>query len=276
MRVDGIVSDVTERREAQRALAAREREHRALAARLQRANEELEAFAYSVSHDLRTPLRTMQGFAHALLQDHGDRMPDEALDYVRRILASGERAEELIRDLLAYSRLSFEELRLQPVALEGVVSEALARVREEVDAADAEIDVEGALPEVLGHTSTLVQVLVNLLANALKFVPAGRSPRVRVRGERRGDAVRLWVEDNGDGIPREQHERIFRVFERRPEDAERPGTGIGLAIVRRGMERIGGSSGVESAPGEGSRFWLELPRAGGETPDRRRRARRGG
>jgi len=269
MRVDGIVSDVTERREAQRALAAREREHRALAARLQRANEELEAFAYSVSHDLRTPLRTMQGFAHALLQDYGDRMPEEAQDFVGRILASGERAEELIRDLLAYSRLSFEELRLRPVALEGVVSEALERVGEEVDAVGAEIEVEGSLPEVLGHASTLVQVLVNLLSNALKFVPAGRAPRIRVRGERRGDVVRLWVEDNGEGIPRDQHERIFRVFERRPEDADRPGTGIGLAIVRRGMERVGGSSGVESAPGEGSRFWVELPPAGAQTGDRR-------
>lgn len=243
------------------ALAESDREHRALAERLRRANEELEAFAYSVSHDLRAPLRTMQGFAHTLLRDFGDRLPEEARGYVRRIIASGERSEELIGDLLAYSRLSFEEVRLRTVDLDAVVSEALDRIGGAVESTGARIDVDGDLPAVLGQKSTLVQVMVNLISNALKFVPGGRRPRVGIRSEARDGRVRLWVEDNGEGIPRAQQERIFRVFERLADQTDRPGTGIGLAIVRRGMERIGGRAGVESTPGEGSRFWIELPRA---------------
>jgi signal transduction histidine kinase len=114
---------------------------------------------------------------------------------------------------------------------------------------------------VIGHGPTLAQVLANLVANAIKFVPPERTPDVRIQAEPRDGRVRLWVEDNGIGIALEHHERIFRVFERLHRAAEYPGTGIGLAIVRKAMERMGGGSGLESEPGRGSRFWIELPRA---------------
>jgi signal transduction histidine kinase len=250
-----------ERVEAEEALRRGEREALGLAADLRRANEELEAFAYSVSHDLRAPLRTMQGFAHALLRDHGDALPAQGRDFVRRIIDSGRLSENLIRDLLAYSRMSFEALELQEVDLDQALAEARDQVAGDLEETAAEIRVEGPLPSVRAHHATVVQVLVNLLSNAVKFVEGGRSPLVSLRWEEgpEGRGLRLWVEDNGTGIPRDQQDRIFKVFERLQGEVERPGTGIGLAIVRRGMERVGGRVGVESEPGEGSRFWLDFP-----------------
>lgn len=252
------LSAYMERMEAEEALRESDARHRALATQLRQANQELESFAYSVSHDLRAPLRTMQGFAHALLQNYGDALPEEARDYARRIIFSGRQSERLISDLLAYSRLSFEKLEVKPVELSTVLDQALESLQAGVDEAGARVDVQRGLPTVLGSQTALLQVVTNLLSNGIKFVPAGRRPEVRVHAEERGEYVRLWVEDNGVGIPTGQEERIFRVFERLDHGGEQPGTGIGLAIVRRGMERIGGRCGVERLPKGGSAFWIEV------------------
>jgi PAS domain S-box-containing protein len=246
-----------ERMEAEDALRESEARHRTLATQLSQANLELESFAYSVSHDLRAPLRTMQGFAHALLQNYGDRIPPEAGDYVRRIIASGRQAERLISDLLAYSRLSFEKIDVKPVELDAVVAQALEQIQADVADSGARLTVAKRLPTVLGNPTALTQVVSNLLSNAVNFVAPGTTPEVRIRAEEEGDVVRLWVEDNGVGVPEGQEERIFRVFERLTQGEERPGTGIGLAIVRRAMERIGGRCGIEHLPGGGSAFWIE-------------------
>jgi len=229
---------------------------------LQRANEELEAFAYSVSHDLRAPLRAMQGFASALLEDYGDRLDAVGRDYANRIVAAAQHMDTLIEDLLSYSRLSRIEVKLRPVSLEQVVGEVLAQLEGEIRRRKARIRVEKPLPEVMGHQPILVQVLSNLLSNALKFVAPDRSPRVRVWAEESGERVRLWVEDNGIGIASGDQERIFRIFERLHGIEKYPGTGIGLAIVKKGVEHMGGRAGVESEPGRGSRFWVELEGAG--------------
>ena len=255
------IASFMERVAAEEALKDSERRYRALAEQLQQANQELESFAYSVSHDLRAPLRTMQGFAHALLQNFGDRLDPEARDYAQRIIASGQQSEALIRDLLAYSRLSFEEVELQPVDLGEAVAAAREQIRADIVDAGADVEVEGRLPTVLAHRTTMVQVLANLISNAVKFVPPERTPHVRVGAEEGEDWTRVWVEDNGVGIPPGQEDRIFRVFERLAEEVQRPGTGIGLAIVRRGMERIGGRVGVRRRDdGPGSAFWVEIPR----------------
>jgi signal transduction histidine kinase/FixJ family two-component response regulator len=261
-----------ERLEAEEALRESEARHRALAIQLQQANQELESFAYSVSHDLRAPLRTMQGFAHALLQNYGDALPAEARDYASRIIASGRQSERLITDLLAYSRLSFEQLDVKPVELQAVLDQALEQVQAAIEETGAHIRRPETLPAVVGNHTALVQVLVNLLTNAMKFVQEGRKPEVRIRTEERDDMIRLWVEDNGIGIPDGQEERIFRVFERLSDGRDQPGTGIGLAIVRRGMQRIGGSCGVERFPEGGSAFWIEARLERRET--RRPRTRR--
>lgn len=226
---------------------------------LKRANEELESFAYTVSHDLRSPLRTMEGFAHVLLADFGDELSPEAQSYLRRIIESGRKAERLIQDLLDYSALTFQEVPLERVELSRVVRRALEDLSADVEASDARITVEDRLPDAQGHPGTLVRVVGNLLANALKFVPPEVTPEVVVRAEHRDERIRLWVEDNGMGIPPDKIDRIFRVFERLVESGDRPGTGIGLAIVRRGMERIGGNAGAESDGESGSRFWIDIP-----------------
>ena len=264
------VATQVERLEAEEALRASDSRHRALAGQLRQANQELESFAYSVSHDLRAPLRTMQGFAHSLLQQYGSTLPEEASDYAKRIIASGRQSEELIGDLLAYSRVSFESLDVKPVELKAVVDAAREQVSADLDESKARLDVEKRLPTALGSHTILVQVVANLLSNAVKFVPPGRTPEVKIHAEAGDHTVRLWVEDNGIGVPAGQEERIFRVFERLAEGGDHPGTGIGLAIVRRGVQRLGGTCGVERLDGGGSAFWIELKN------ERRAKRRRGG
>ncbi len=254
-RVRSILSSWTERKRAQAALVKR-------AADLQRANEELDAFSYTVSHDLRAPLRSLEGFSNILLEDYADRLDETGRDYARRISGSAKRMDAMIQDLLQYSRLYRAELPLTPLPLGEVVAEARQQVEAELFDKSAVLTVDASFPEVQGHRPTLVRVLANLLANAVKFVPPGVEPRVRVRGERKAGTVRLWVEDNGIGIAAEHQGRLFRVFERLHKD-EYPGTGIGLAVVQKGIERMGGRVGVESEPGKGSRFWIELNQCGG-------------
>jgi signal transduction histidine kinase len=250
---------VTHVREAQERLEERVR---ARTKELEERNQELETFAYSISHDLRSPLRAMEGFSHALLDDYGDRLDATGREHAERVVAAARAMDRLIDDLLAYSQLTRTELDLAPLDLGRVLKASLQPLDAEVRSRNARVTIGDSLPAVLGHGPTLTQVLANLLANGLKFVPPDRTPDVRVHAERRdgGGCVRLWVEDNGIGIAPEHHERIFRVFERLHRAADYPGTGIGLAIVRKAMERMGGSVGVESELGRGSRFWIELPR----------------
>ena len=260
MNLATTVATYVERMEAEASLRESEQRHRTLASQLQQANQELESFAYSVSHDLRAPLRTMQGFAHALLQDYGDQLPEEARDYANRIVASGRQSEKLISDLLAYSRLSFQRLELMPVDLRAVLDSAREQIQGDLDARGAILTVESPLPGVRGNLTALVQVVANLLSNAVKFVAKDRTPEIRIRTEERDGSIRLWVEDNGVGVPVGQEERIFGMFERLAESGDRPGTGIGLAIVRRGLQRIGGQCGVEARPEGGSAFWIDMPK----------------
>ncbi len=245
--------EITERERVENTL-------RAATVEMARVNRELEAFSYSVSHDLRAPLRAMQGFSQALLEDYARQLDATGHDYARRIVDAADRMDHLIQDILAYSRLTTEQIKPQIVQLQPLVEQVLQQMAVDVEARQAQIVVEPPLPAVVGERLILSQVLVNLLSNALKFVDKGVVPRVRVWAEGGDGKVRLWVEDNGVGIAPEHKERIFRVFERLHGREIYGGTGIGLAIVRRGLERLGGAAGVESEPGKGSRFWIELPR----------------
>jgi PAS domain S-box-containing protein len=229
---------------------------------LQQINAQLDAFAYSISHDLRAPLRAMEGFSLALLEDFGERLGPEGRDHAERVRRAAARMDQLIRDLLAYSRLSREELTLRPVAMERVVDEAIEQIRPDVEAAGAQITVMRPMPDAIGHPATLVQVLANLLTNACKFVVEGNVAHVRVGAEPRGDVVRLWVQDDGIGIEPQFHSRIFGVMERLHGVDRFSGTGIGLAIVAKGAERMGGVVGLESEAGRGSTFWVDLPAEG--------------
>jgi len=228
---------------------------------LEDTNAGLEAFVASMSQDLNAPLRGIRHAADVLMNNHAPRLELGGRECVKGIGEAVQRMDLLLKDLLDYSRLSRAEMQLQPVGLAWVVPEVLAQLNEEIKKKKAQVTVEQPLPSVLGHRGTLVQALANLLANALKFVASSGQPQVRIRAEERDEFVRLWVEDNGIGIAPEFHARLFRAFERLWRTEAYPGTGVGLAIVRKGVEHMGGRVGVESSPGQGSKFWIELPKA---------------
>ncbi len=227
---------------------------------LQAANQELEAFSYSISHDLRAPLRTMQGFAQALLEDYSDEIDSIGQEYIQYITEGALQMDTLIADLLAYSRLSRVDIQLNSVDLAQVVEEALKQINTQIQEQHADVTVIPPLPQVIGHRPTLIQVVANLISNAIKFVKPGTQPKVEIYTQEQQDWIHLWVIDNGIGIAPEHQERIFNVFERLHGVETYPGTGIGLAIVRKSIERMGGRTGVESQPDIGSRFWIALPR----------------
>jgi signal transduction histidine kinase len=251
-----------------------EREVEERTAALEETNAELEAFAATISHDLRAPVRAIGGYAAAIEEDAGDRLVGDERDYLARIAEAAERMDALIEDILGYSRLGRQQLSLAPVSLESAVNLELAERRKDAARTGAEVEVIRPLPAVRAHGGALGLAVGNLLDNALKFVRRGERAQVRIWAERRDSgAIRLWVEDRGIGVAPSNQERIFRPFERLHGREAYAGSGVGLAIVRRVAERMGGSCGVLSSPGVGSRFWIELPAAdkvSGPAPGRSR------
>ncbi len=228
--------------------------------KLQGTIHELETFSYSLSHDLRAPLRTMQSFAEILLTGYGDKIGVEGRDYLERIASAAGRLDGLILDVLIYTRLTRERFRLVPIDLEKLIGQLIYELPD-LQSPKAQINIERPLLPVMGHEASLTQCVSNLLGNAVKFIPPDRLPEIRIWTEPVGDSqVRLWVEDNGIGIEKEYQEKIFEMFNRLHRADDYEGNGIGLAIVRKAAERMGGQVGVESEPGHGSRFWLQLAR----------------
>jgi len=226
---------------------------------LRNSNKELQLFAYTISHDLQAPLRALQGYASILAEDHAGQLDEEGLHHARRISQVANGMDRLIKDLLAFSRMNRYDAELQSVPLGSVVEEAVRFSAMDISQTGARITVKGPLESVYGHPTILVHVVTNLLSNAIKYVAPQVIPEVQIWSERRGNAVRLWIEDNGIGVPEEYREKIFLMFERLHTDGEYPGTGVGLAIVRRGVERLQGQAGMEAGDKGGSRFWIELP-----------------
>jgi signal transduction histidine kinase len=231
-------------------------------------NRELETFNYSISHDLRAPLRSMSGFAQALMDGQASKLGAQEADYVRRIANSARRMDTLLQDLLEYSRVSRASMPSTTVNLDGVVSEIVTLREREIELTKAHIEVKSPLGAVIAHMPTVQQILANLIDNGLKFVHKDAAPQLRVwtetvasngHGAGHQQWLRIWVEDNGIGIEKEFYEKIFGLFERLHPSHAFPGTGLGLAIVRKGVERMGGRVGLESQQDHGSRFWVELP-----------------
>lgn len=223
-------------------------------------NKQLDAFVYTVAHDLRAPLRSMQGFASMLVEDGGSSLSETGKNFANRITDSARFMDALLQDLLTFSRIAKEKVQLEAVDLGIAIKSVVARLDNLIQRADGKVEIVGASHKVLAHGPTLGQVITNLISNALKFVRPGVPPSVRVRIEEQSKYIRVWVEDNGLGIPAAQCEKIFQLFTRL-NAGKFPGTGIGLAIVEKGVEQMGGFCGVDSVIGEGSRFWIELKKA---------------
>jgi signal transduction histidine kinase len=266
-----LQAEVAERIEAEAALRRARDQLELQAAELERRVSErtaklaetigdLESFSYSVAHDMRAPLRGMQGYARLLLDEHAAHLNGEGRVYLERIAIAASRMDLLIQDALSYTQVLREETPLKPIDLDPLV-------RKLVDAfpgwqpPQADVKVVGELPVAIGHDGLLAQCIANLVGNAVKFVARGVTPRVRIRGESDDSRVRLWVEDNGIGIAAKDRARIFRMFERLHSVDQYEGTGIGLAVVRKAVERMGGHVDFQSTEGTGSQFWIELKKA---------------
>lgn len=224
---------------------------------LQAAVSELESFTYSVSHDLRTNLVTMGGFASILWNEHRNQLDEKGQGFLHRIVEAGRRMDAFVQDLLSYARITRTAVRLEPVSLSETVERAVAALEGPIAARRARVRVEGELPDMEADATLLGRVVENLVSNAVKFVPPERVPEVVLSAEAAERHVRLRVKDNGVGIAPEDVERAFRPFER-VGPGRVQGTGVGLSIVQRAVERMGGEAGVDSRPGEGSTFWILL------------------
>jgi PAS domain S-box-containing protein len=256
----GVGRDVTARRSAQEALKAAHDE-------LARSNAELEQFAYVASHDLQEPLRMIASYTQLLGKRYGERLEGDAAEFMGYIVDGAARMKQLIEDLLAYSRVGTRGREFRPMSLEAAFRRALANLRSAIDESGAAVTSD-LLPEVEGDESQILQLLQNLIGNALKFRGA-QAPRIHVSCSSTEKEWEVSVKDNGIGIDPQYFERIFMVFQRLHDKGQYPGTGIGLAICKKVVDRHGGriwvTSGTQPRPGGGSTFHFTLPRKRGKS-----------
>ncbi|MCU7892650.1 MAG: PAS domain S-box protein [Candidatus Thiodiazotropha sp. (ex Ustalcina ferruginea)] len=226
---------------------------------LESANKELEAFVYSVSHDLRAPLRAVTGFAHILANRHRNNLNDEGQHYMDNVVEAGNRMGTLIEDLLQYSRTGRGALLMRPVELSPIIQGLEVTFAERIQTNHAKLIVDEPLAAPLGDATLVGQLFSNLIDNALTYHEADTTPVIKVAAKRQADQIIITVSDNGLGIAPEYHHKIFQVFQRLHSQEEYPGTGIGLAIVAKAVRMMDGEVKVESTLGEGSRFTILLP-----------------
>jgi PAS domain S-box-containing protein len=263
------IRDITERKGMEDALQHAHDELRSQAEGLERVVAErtgqlretigeLEGFSYSMSHDMRAPLRAMQSYSQYLVDEYGGKLDEKGTNYLHQIMRSAVRLDRLTQDVLSYARILHAELPLDRIDLDRLVRDIVEAFSYRPPV-KTEIRIDGALPKVVGNAALLGQCISNLLNNGAKFVSPGTIPHVEISAETIDGAwIRLCFKDNGIGIATKDHDRVFRLFERIHPAAEYEGTGIGLTIVRKAAERMGAHVGFESAPGKGSNFWIQL------------------
>jgi light-regulated signal transduction histidine kinase (bacteriophytochrome) len=247
------MNDITRRKEAEESLRRTSEE-------LQRSNLDLEQFASVASHDLQEPLRLVRGFLTLLEQRHAPQLAEDAKKYIHYSVESAQRMSQLIADLLSYSRVGHKSGQFKPVETREALSSALENLRSSIEEAAAVV-THDALPAVNGDPVQLLQLFQNLIGNAIKFRNPARQCQIHIGARQEENMWRFSVHDNGIGIPKEAFDRVFLLFRRLHNRGEYAGTGIGLAICKKIVERHSGRIWVESVLGEGSTFCFLLPAA---------------
>lgn len=223
---------------------------------LAKANTDLEAFAYSVSHDLRAPLRNIDGFSKILLDEYGEKIDEKGKHYLTRVRNGTTRMSLLIDDMLTFSRIGRTELQLRPISSKTVIRNVLEYYANEIEARNVTVSV-GELPGIYGDQGLLQSLFANLISNALKFTRQTQKPEIAIGYDKRENF--FFIRDNGIGFDMQYHDKIFQVFQRLHLPEEYDGTGIGLAIVKRVAERHGGRVWAESTVNKGAEFFIQLP-----------------
>ena len=262
--IHGVLLDISKSKQAEEEVRALngelEARVRARTAELRSTLRELEAFSYSVSHDLKAPLRGIDGYSQIVLEDYADRLDDEGRMLLGRIREGVTRMHDLIEDLLAYSRMERKPLdrrRLEPREVADAICALCAALPGGDRAVFTNSVPAGQLP---ADREGLTLVLRNLVENGIKFSRPGAPPEIELGGRWDPEQLLLWVRDNGIGFDMKYHDRMFEIFQRLQRAEDYPGTGVGLALVGKAMQRMGGKVWAESAPGEGACFYLSLPR----------------
>lgn len=260
----GYFVDITARKAAEEAVltlnAQLEQRVKDRTAELEATNKELETFTYSVSHDLKAPLRGIDGYSNLLLQDYADKLDENAKQYLRNVRKAAQQMGHLINDLLAYSKLERSDVELAPVNPGDVIGALLDEFAHDIGARHAAVTVSANCTAVRADRDGLTMALRNLIGNALKFSQDVSQPQIEIGNSETAGAHLLWVRDNGMGFDMKYHDQIFAIFKRLKQGEKYPGTGVGLAIVHKAMSRMGGRAWAESTPGMGATFYLEIPK----------------
>jgi len=255
--------DITQRKQAEEEVRRLNANLEALVAErtreLEETNRELESFSYSVSHDLRAPLRAISGFSDSLLRRHSENLNDEGRHYLDNVRTAADRMAGMIEDLLRYSRVGRAAVEARPVPLAPLLEMLCQTFAARIAETGAVLDIVEPLATPKGDPRLIEQCLANLLDNALKYLRAAGTPRITLSARDEGAYTKVSVSDNGIGIPIQYHDKVFDVFVRLHSEDDYPGTGIGLAIVRKCARLMGGDAGIESGQAVGSTFWLRLP-----------------
>ncbi len=260
--VFGILQDITERKQAEKKIHELNRDlewrvHQRTN-QLKEANKELEDFVYSVSHDLRAPLRSISGFAEIIERRHKASLNEEGRHYFDNIVKASQQMGELIDDLLKFSRLGRKAINLETVSLDEVFQTAIKTLSDPIKAAGARINIPVHMPAVQGDFTLVVHIFINLLENAVKYHKPNVPPLIDIGVEVEDQSIVVSISDNGIGIEPAYHEKIFNIFQRLHSQADYPGTGIGLAAVKKALQIMGSEIRVESKPGKGSVFKVKM------------------